>query len=64
MSTVHSNSIVQYHIGHYLQALTLELGLGKVPLTNRGFRKLMEVSVNEWQKLLISKTLTERISRF
>ena len=38
--------------------------LGKVPLTNGGFRKLTEVSVNERQKPLIFKTFTERISRF
>ena len=41
----------------------VELGLGKVPLTNGGFRKLTEVSVNERQKSLIFKTLTEHISR-
>ena len=38
--------------------------MGKVPLTNGGLRKLTEVSVNERQKPLIFKTLTERISRF
>ena len=40
-----------------------QLGLGKVPLTNGGFRKLTEVSANEQQKPLIFKTLTEQISR-
>ena len=34
-----------------------QVGLGKVPLTNEGFRKLTEVSINERQK-------PERISRF
>ena len=42
----------------------LPLGLGKGPLTNGGFRKLTEVSVNERQKPLIFKMLTEQISRF
>ena len=42
--------------------LDKRLGLGKVPLTNGGFRKLTEVSVNKRQKflILIFKTLTER----
>ena len=41
-----------------------KLGLGKVLLTNGGFWKLREVSVNEWEQLLIFKTLTEWISHF
>ena len=49
---------------HNAKVQTPGLGLGKVPLTNEGFRKLKEESVNERQKPSIFKTLTERISRF
>ena len=48
-----------YCIGWYK-----DVGLGKVPLTNGGFRKLTEVFVNERQKSLIFKMLTERTNRF
>ena len=41
----------------------VNLGLGKVPLTEGGFQKLTNMSANERQKLIF-KTLTERISCF
>ena len=57
-------SIPSGEIKKNLHCKTVSAGLCKVLSTNRGFRKLTEVSVNERQKPFIFKTLTERISRF
>ena len=40
------------------------LYLGKVPLTNEGFGKITVCSLMNGKKMVICKTLTERISRF
>ena len=42
----------------------MDLGLGNIPLKKPRFRKLMEESDDEWQKPLIFKSLTKRISHF
>ena len=64
---VYTNLFIVYHTSQNTAVifhlnLDKRLGLGKVPLTNGGFRKLREVSVNKWKKPLIFKTLTEWIS--
>ena len=44
--------------------VSLKLGVGNIPSWNIGFQKLTEESVKEGQKLLVFKSLSERISRF
>ena len=56
--------VLTYSCGIISKFKSSRIGLGKVSLTNEGFRKLTEVSVNDRLKQLIFKTLTERISRF